>query len=331
MQQYDLSRESMVEMFTVMTRIREFETKVLELYGQGKMHGLAHVYIGEEAVACGACAAITADDYIGSTHRGHGHVIAKGADTRKMMAELLGRRNGYCKGKGGSMHIVDAAKGILGANGVVGGGIPIATGAAYALRLKKTDKVVLSFFGDGASNQGTFHESLNMASAWKLPVIYVLENNLYGLSTAIDRVTNVSDLAVRAKAYGIEGVIVDGNDVTAVYAAVKKAVDLARSGGGPTLIECKTYRRYGHFTGDPATAYRSREEENEWRAKDPIPRFRQFLLEQKVATENELVGIEEAMHAEIAEATEYARNSPYPELSEAFDDVYYIPSAVGGK
>lgn len=309
------------QLFTSMQRIRAFEEEVLELYKFGKMPGLAHVYIGEEAIAAGACATLKSGDYACSTHRGHGHVIAQGADTKHMMAEILGKKDGQCKGKGGSMHIMDMSKGILGANGIVGGGIPIATGAAYTAKLKNSDQVVLSFFGDSASNEGTFHESLNMASAWKLPVVYIIENNLYGISVAIDRVVNVKDLSVRAIGYGIKGVTVDGNDVLKVYEAVKEAVDFARDGNGPTLIECKTYRWIGHHSGDPAS-YRPKDEVAAWKEKCPVKSFRQYLLTKGGFTEEEVTELEARISAELKEAVKFAEASLYPDASEAFTDIY---------
>ena len=309
-------------LYSTMLRIREFEDQVLEFYKYGKMPGLAHLYIGEEAVATGACATLKKNDFAGSTHRGHGHLIAQGADTKRMMAEILGKKDGYCKGKGGSMHIVDMSKGILGANGIVGAGIPIATGAAYMSKIKNTGQVTLSFFGDSASNQGTFHESLNMASAWKLPIVYIIENNLYGISVGIDRVTNVKDLSVRAVAYGIDGFTIDGNDVLQVYETVKKAVDKAREGGGPTIIECKTYRWKGHHAGDPATQYRTREEEASWKERCPIDCFRSYLVDNSFLTEKDVVKIEAAVKLEIKEAADFAQNSPYPDAAEAFTDIF---------
>jgi len=322
MRSINLGKPQMLNMYEIMLRIREFENKVFELYTQGAMPGLAHLYMGEEAVATGACMALEAKDYIVSTHRGHGHLIARGAATERMMAEILGKKDGYCKGKGGSMHIVAVDKGILGANGIVGAGIPIATGAAYAAKLKNTGQVTLSFFGDAASNQGTFHESLNMASAWKLPVVYVIENNLYGISVAIDRVVNVTDLSVRANSYGINGVTVDGNNVLEVYAAVKEAVEVARAGGGPSIVECKTYRQKGHHSGDPATSYRTKAEEAQWKERDPIPCYKQYLLGHQLASEQEIKNIEASVDAEIIAATKFAMDSPYPDESEAFEDLY---------
>ncbi|MDR1572013.1 MAG: thiamine pyrophosphate-dependent dehydrogenase E1 component subunit alpha, partial [Clostridiales Family XIII bacterium] len=245
-----------------MYRTRRFEEEVFEFYKKGLMPGLAHLYLGEEAVAAGVCAALEADDFIGSSHRGHGHLVARGADVNRMMAEILGKKDGYSKGKGGSMHIMALDKGILGANGIVGGEIPIATGAAYTAKYKGTKQVAVSFFGDAASNEGTFHESVNMAAAWDLPVIYVIENNLYGISVDIRDVTNTENLADRAIGYGIPGVVVDGMDVLAVYEAAADAVKRARAGRGPTIIECKTYRWQGHHVGDPGE-YRSRRGEGE--------------------------------------------------------------------
>jgi pyruvate dehydrogenase E1 component alpha subunit len=317
--QYD--KKFLEKLYSTMLRIRLFEEQVLEFYKYGKMPGLAHLYIGEEAVATGACAALKPGDFAGSTHRGHGHVIAQGADTKRMMAEILGKKDGYCQGKGGSMHIMDMSKGILGANGIVGAGIPIATGAAYMAKVKKTNQVVLSFFGDAASNQGTFHESINMATAWKLPIVYIIENNLYGISVALNRVVNVEDLSVRAKGYGINGVTIDGNDVLQVYETVKQAVDFARAGNGPTLIECKTYRWKGHHAGDPATGYRTKEEEAAWKEKCPIKKFREYLLSTRIA-EKEIAKLEAGIAAEIKAATEFAENSPYPDAAEAFTNIY---------
>lgn len=309
-------------LYATMYRIRQFEDQVFELYKIGLMPGLAHPYIGQEAVATGTCAALQDKDYIVSTHRGHGHLIARGADTKKMMAEVLGKRDGYCKGKAGSMHIVALDKGILGANGIVGGGIPIATGAAYMSRYKDTKQVTISFLGDSATNEGAFHESLNMASAWQLPVVYVIENNLYGISVALERVTNVQDLSVRAKAYGIDGVTIDGNDVLKVYETVKEAVALAREGHGPTLIECKTYRWKGHHVGDPATQYRTRAEEALWKERCPLACFKDYLIKNKVLDKKRITTLENSINDELQEAIEFAKNSPYPDAAEAFEDIY---------
>ncbi len=310
-----------LQMYTTMLRIRRFEEKVVELFAQGKIPGFVHSYIGEEAVAAGACAALEPTDYITSTHRGHGHLIAKGGDLKYMMAELYGKKTGYCKGKGGSMHIADVDLGILGANGIVGAGIPIATGAALSSQLQKNGRVALCFFSDGASNRGTFHEGINMASIWKLPVVFLCENNMYGISMPQKRGMAIEDIADRASAYGIPGVVVDGNDVIAVYEAVKEAVKRARSGGGPTLIEAKTARWRGHFEGDPQI-YRTPEEIEEWKKKCPIKRFEEKLLKMGVLNEEKIKEIEDMIAKEIDEAVKFAEESPYPEPEEALEDVY---------
>lgn len=311
------SVERAKQLYTVMYRTRRFEEEVFEFYKRGLMPGLAHLYLGEEAVATGACATLRDDDYIGSTHRGHGHLVARGADLNRMMAEILGKETGYSKGKGGSMHIMAMDKGILGANGIVGGEIPIATGAAYSAVLRGTDQVTLAFFGDSASNEGTFHESINMAAAWNLPVVYIIENNLFGISVDIRRVTKEHDLYKRAVGYGIPGEAVDGNDVYAVFEAVNKAVERARKGEGPSLIECKTYRWQGHHVGDPGE-YRASEELAKWKAIEPL-----IVFEKKgLLSEEELIAIRESVDAEIREACKFAEESPYPEESEAYADVF---------
>ena len=316
-----LPKEMLVEMFRKMVEIRFFEEKVFDLYAQNLVPGTIHLYAGEEAVAVGVCAALQRDDYITSTHRGHGHCIAKGADLKRTMAEILGKETGYCKGKGGSMHIADFSIGMLGATAVVGAGIPIAVGAGLSIKLRKTRQVVACFFGEGASNQGTFHEGINMASVWRLPVIFICENNLYAMGTRQSRVMNIENIADRATAYGIPGVVVDGNDVLAVYEATVKAVERARKGEGPTLIECKTYRHKGHSRVDPAK-YRPKEEVEEWLAKDPIKRFKEKLLQEGAITEAEIQQIEQEVAAEIDEAVKFAMESPYPEPEEALEDVY---------
>lgn len=305
------------EFYTIMYRTRRFEEEVFEFYKRGLMPGLAHLYLGEEAVAAGVCGALEERDYIGSTHRGHGHLVSRGADLNKMMAEILGKETGYSKGKGGSMHIMALDKGILGANGIVSGEIPIAAGSAYASKLMGTDEVTVAFFGDGASNEGTFHETLNMAAAWDLPIVFVIENNLYGISVDIRKVTKEHCLAKRAISYGIEGVIVEGNDVYAVYEAAKKAVDKARRGEGPTIIECLTYRWQGHHVGDPGN-YRPKEEVAEWKANEPIGKLEAMDLLKK----EEIDEIRAAVDKEIEEACKFAEDSPYPDASEAFNDVF---------
>lgn len=320
----DYDKEQLVNFYETMFKMRRFEEEVFEFYKKGMMAGLAHLYLGEEAVATGVCAALNEDDYIASTHRGHGHLVARGADTDRMMAEILGKETGYSNGKGGSMHIMAMDKGILGANGIVGGGIPIATGAAYMSKYKKTKQVAVSFMGDSATNEGTFHESINMAAAWDLPCVYVIENNLYGISVDIRDVTNTPDLAVRAKGYDIPGVVVDGMDPFAVYEAAKKAVQRAREGKGPTIIECKTYRWQGHHVGDPAV-YRQRKSETEkedWMAKCPIETMRKAVIESGKLEAKEVEAIETAVEKEIQEAVKFAADSPYPDASCAYTDVF---------
>lgn len=314
-------KKTLLEMFATMNKIREFETKLQEFFAAGKIPGFVHLYLGEEAVATGACAALDTTDSITSTHRGHGHCLAKGGDLRRMMAEIYGRRTGYCKGKGGSMHIADFDLGILGANGIVGAGGPLACGSAFAQKYKKTDRVTVCFFGDGASNQGTTQESLNLASAWKLPLVFVNENNGYGISCPQCKSMAVTDIADRAAAYDMPGVVVDGNDVLAVYEAVTEAVKRARRGEGPSLVECKTYRWRGHFEGDACT-YRCVEELNDWLAKDPVPRFATKLVEAGIASQDELEAISVGIKADVEAAVAYAEASPYPDAAELLDDVY---------
>lgn len=317
----NLAEEKLVEMYRKMLEIRFFEEKVFELYAQNLIPGTIHLYAGEEAVAVGVCSNLREVDYVTSTHRGHGHCIAKGADLKRTMAEILGKSAGYCKGKGGSMHIADFTIGMLGATAVVGAGLPIAVGAGLSITLRKTDQVVACFFGEGASNQGTFHESMNMASVWKLPVIFVCENNLYAMGTRQSRVMNIENIADRAMAYGIPGVVIDGNDVLTVYEATQKAVERARKGEGPSLLECKTYRLRGHSRVDPAR-YRPKAEVEEWLSKDPIKRFEERLMQTKVLTEAEIQQIERGVSAKIEEAVKFAMESPYPVPGEALDDVY---------
>ena len=316
-----LDKEKLVGMYSKMVEIRNFEEKVFELYGRNLVPGTIHLYAGEEAVAVGVCSNLGKNDYITSTHRGHGHCIAKGAQLKRIMAEILGKKTGYCKGKGGSMHIADFSVGMLGATAVVGAGIPIAVGAGLSVKLRRTDQVVACFFGDGASNQGTFHEGINMASIWKLPVIFVCENNLYAMGTGQSRVMAVENIADRAIAYGIPGAATDGNDVLAVYETAREAVERARNGEGPTLIECKTYRHKGHSRIDPAR-YRSKEEVEKWLGRDPIKRFKKKLLETKVLTEAETELVEKEALARVDEAVKFAVESPYPTPEEALGDVY---------
>lgn len=318
-----LTNEEMIGMYTTMTRIRMFEGRVAEYFADGKIPGFLHLYVGEEAVAVGVCATLRDTDYITSTHRGHGHLISKGGDIKLMMAELFGKKTGYCKGKGGSMHIADVELGILGANGIVGGGPPLAAGAALAVQYQGKDDVAVCFFGDGAANQGTTHEAMNLATCWKLPVVFVNENNMYGISSCTINSMCVADIADRAAAYDMPGVVVDGNDVMAVYEVASEAVKLAREGKGPSLIECKTYRHRGHFEGDPCV-YRNKEELQEWKGKDPIPRFEKKLLEMEVLTQKKIEEIKGSIEKELAEATSFAEESPFPDVSEITEDVYTI-------
>ncbi|MDN5344282.1 MAG: acetoin:2,6-dichlorophenolindophenol oxidoreductase subunit alpha [Clostridia bacterium] len=318
-----LTMEKRLKMYRLMLTIRAFEEKIVEVYAQGLMPGLAHLYVGEEAVAVGVCTALEPADLITSTHRGHGHCIAKGGDVKLMMAEMFGKDTGYCRGKGGSMHISDIELGIVGANGVVGGGIPLATGAALSAQMRNSGQVVVCFFGDGASNNGSFHESLNLAALWRLPVVYVCENNGYGISVAQSRHQAIKDVAVRAAAYGMPGVTVDGNDVEAVHAAARVAVDRARQGEGPTLLECKTYRFRGHHEGDPnrGNRYRSRQEIVAWEEKCPLKGYEAKLLAGGVTWE-QLEELKEKVQQAIEAAVQYANASPFPPLTAALADVY---------
>lgn len=317
----EIPRERLVWMYERMLKIRHFEDRVKELFAAGEMPGFVHLYLGQEAVAVGACAPLNDDDFITSTHRGHGHIIAKGGDVKLMMAELYGKATGYNKGKGGSMHIADPRLGILGANGIVGAGLPIATGAGLSAKLRKSGQVAVCFFGDGASNQGTFHEAINIAAAFDLPVVYVCENNLYAVGTRQSDVRKVEDIADRGVAYAIPGLAIDGNDVIAVYEACKEAVDRARAGMGPTLIECKTYRWRTHFEGEPDT-YRPPEEVEAWIRREPIAPYRKSLIEQGVLTEAEAAEVEANVLEELNQAVEFARQSPLPEPESALEDLW---------
>ena len=317
----DLTNEQLIDMYVTMCRIRTFENRVAELFADGKIPGFVHLYVGEEAIAAGVCANLTDADYITSTHRGHGHLLAKGGDIKLMMAELFGKKTGYCKGKGGSMHIADLDLGIMGANGIVGGGPPLAAGAALAVQYLGKDSVAVCFFGDGASNQGTTHEAMNLATCWKLPVVFVNENNMYGISSCTLNSMCVPNIADRAAAYDMPGVVVDGNDVIAVYEAAAEAVNRAREGRGPTLIECKTYRHRGHFEGDPCT-YRNDEELQEWKEKDPIPRLEQKLIEMGILTDSKIDEINGTLQKDLALAEQFAEESAFPDASELTEDVY---------
>ena len=304
-----------------MWRIRRFEEAVDDLFARGLMHGTMHLSIGQEASATGTCFALRDDDAITSTHRGHGHCIAKGADLGRMMAELLAKETGYCRGRGGSMHIADAATGNLGANGIVAGGIPIAAGAGLAYQLQGIDRVVVSFFGDGATNEGAFHEGVNLASIWKLPVVFVCENNKYGMSFSTEKSMAVESVAERASAYGIPGVTIDGNDVEAVHEAVTTAADRARSGEGPTLVEALTYRWKGHSKSDK-NLYRTREEIAEWRDKDPIGRFETLVVDRGVLDAAAVEEVRTAATNDIRDAARRANAAPDADPADLLDAVY---------
>ncbi|MED4081449.1 pyruvate dehydrogenase (acetyl-transferring) E1 component subunit alpha [Halalkalibacterium halodurans] len=316
-----MTEKKLVDLFKQMWLIRYFEEKVDEFFAKGMIHGTTHLAVGQEASAVGSIAVLEERDKLTSTHRGHGHCIAKGADVNRMMAELFGRETGYCKGKGGSMHIADVERGNLGANGIVGGGFSIATGAALTSKMKKEGYVVLCFFGDGASNEGSFHEAVNLASIWKLPVVFICENNQYGMSGSVKEMINIEHIADRAAGYGIPGMVVDGNDVFAVMNVVGRAVDRARRGEGPTIVEAKTYRWKGHSKSD-AKKYRTREEEKEWREKDPIARLRATLVKEGIVTEEEADSIQEEAKQKIEDSVQFARNSPEPEIESLLEDVY---------
>ncbi|MBX7235006.1 MAG: thiamine pyrophosphate-dependent dehydrogenase E1 component subunit alpha [Caldilineales bacterium] len=311
-----------LHLYGQMLTIRRFEERCNYLYMQGRIPSTLHLYIGQEAVAVGVCAHLHTDDYVASTHRPHGHAIAKGVALRAIMAELFAKDTGCCRGKGGSMHVGDVNVGMFPAIAIVGGGIPIAAGAALASKRLGNGRVAVSFFGEGASNEGAFHETLNMAAIWQLPVVFVCENNLYAASTPVSWVFKVEDVASRASAYGIPGEIVDGNDVLAVYEAAGRAVERARSGGGPTLLECKTYRLVGHSRSDPRT-YRTKEEEADWAGRDPLPRLASHLLASGQATEATLAAIDQEVTAAIDDAVAFAEASPSPRPEDALNHVFF--------
>lgn len=323
-----LSKEKLKDMLVKMYRIRFFEETIKNLYFEDLITGPLHLYIGEEAVAVGACSALKKRDYVVSTHRGHGHCIAKGGNLTKMMAELLGRETGYCKGRGGSMHLADHKIGLLTCSGIVAGGIPISVGAAFSSYYRNSGQVTISFFGDGATNQGSFHESLNLASVWKLPVVFVCENNCYAITVPTTCSLPLENIKDRAVGYGIPGKVVDGMNVLAVYEVVKEAVDRARDGKGPSLIEAKTYRFEGHWVGDPIV-YRTNEEVKEWKKRDPILNFRKTVLESDQLSENELNSIQKRARRELQEAVEFAKNSPLPNPDDVEKYVYHVEE--GGK
>lgn len=318
----DIPHERLGWMYTTMYRIRRFEERLLEETAKGNAMGVAHTSDGEEAGPTGVCAHLNEKDWIASTHRGHGHCIAKGLESKYMYAEIFGRVTGLCKGKGGSMHIADFSRGMLGANAIVGASIPLAVGAALTAKYKSTGGVGVAFFGDGATNQGVFHESLNLASVLKLPVIFACENNQYAQSTGVEYAVPIRDIADRAASYAIPGVVVDGMDAFAVYEAAGEAIARARAGAGPTLLEMKTYRYHGHFHADNPRTYRLEDEESEWKRRDPVSNFEKRVIEGELMTEEELRGVREGIEKEIEAAVSFALESPLPPLDELYSDVY---------
>ena len=322
-----MDKTKVMDLYHRMVKMRKFEEKAGAIFAQGQLAGFLHLYIGEEAVGAGVCGALNDDDYIVSTHRGHGHLIAKGGDVNKIMAELFGKSTGYCKGKGGSMHVADFQKGMLGACGIVGGGIPIGVGAALTIKLRHTSQVAVCFFGDGASNEGTFLEVLNMAALWKLPVVFFCENNGYGVSTAVERASCTEHIAERAAGFQVPWKIVDGNDPLEVYEAVREAAQYARSGNGPTLVEAKTFRHQGHYSGDPA-AYRPASYLEEAERKDAVARMQKRLMESGVS-QDEIERMDQMIADEIEAAFEFAMESEYPDVSEAVTDVYAVDNERG--
>lgn len=317
-----LTKQKATWMYQKMVEIRKFEDRVHEIFETGGIPGFVHLYAGEEAIAVGVCAHLENKDSITSTHRGHGHCIAKGCDLNGMMAEIFGKITGLCKGKGGSMHIADLDKGMLGANGIVGGGYPLAAGAALTAKLKKTGAVSACFFGDGAGNEGTFHEGINLAAIWDLPVIFVAENNGYAEATPFSYASGCEKIIDRAIGYGIPGVRVDGKDVVAVYEAAEEALDRARRGEGPTIIECMTYRNYGHFEGDAQKYKTTPDKKKHLNEEDAILKFRQYILNKDLLTEKELDEIDASVEKAVEASVEFAEKSDYPDPSELLTDVY---------
>jgi pyruvate dehydrogenase E1 component alpha subunit len=316
-----LTSEKIRDAYECMVRIRKFENRVADLYAKGKLPGFVHLYAGEEAIATGVCAHLTDRDFITSTHRGHGHCIAKGVDISSMMAEVYGRSTGACKGKGGSMHIADVDKGMLGANGIVGAGGPLACGSGLMAKTLGTDQVTVCFFGDGASEQGTMHEAMNLACCWSLPVVFICENNGYAESTPCVYHCSAKNISDRGVAYDIPGITVDGTDFFAVYEAAEEAIARARRGEGPSLVECRGFRYYGHFEGD-AQLYKTPEEKDDNRARDPIESFRKRVLDREMISERDLDEIDAKVSAIIEEAVKFAAESPWPEPEEVLTDVY---------
>lgn len=316
-----IGKDALLEMFYLMVKIRRVEERLLELFAQGRIPGFIHVGIGQEAVPVGVCSCLKSGDFISTTHRGHGHALAKGADLKRFMAEVFGRRDGYCRGRGGSMHIASNELGLIGSNGIVGGGIPISLGTAFASVYKGNDRVTVSFFGDGASNEGTFHESLNLAALWDLPVVFCCENNEWAEFTPKRVHMRIEKISERAASYGIPGVTVDGDDVLSVQGEAESAIARARKGEGPTLLECKTHRWFGHFAGD-AQKYRSPKEIEEAKGFDPILRFQGTLFKLKTLKPEDVERLELKVRSEIDEAVAFAVNSPVPTDDSLLEDVY---------
>jgi len=317
----NLSKDQLIDMYRTMIMIRQFEEMADHLYAMGKVHGTMHLSAGQEAIAVGTGTVMQPEDYLLNHHRGHGQFIASGADVNKMMAEFLGKETGYCHGRGGSMHIADVEANNLGANGIVGGGMELVAGGGLAIPMKKKDRILLGTFGDGAANEGIFHESLNMSAIWDLPVVYLCENNHYGMSAEVGKVSSKVPFRDRAKAHGIPGYFIDGNDVLAVHEMMKHAIDHARSGKGPVFVEAETYRYFGHSKSD-RNLYRSKEEINSWKAKDPINRFEKLLLEAKIISEKSVEQISIETAQVIEKAVEFAENSPEPDVSKVTEWVY---------
>jgi TPP-dependent pyruvate/acetoin dehydrogenase alpha subunit len=316
------SRENVLSFYRGMVEIREFELKARDIFRSGKMPGFIHVYIGEEAIATGVCAQLKKDDYVASTHRGHGHALAKGVSARAVMAELMGVVEGCSGGRGGTMHLYDPTVGFLGSNGVVPPGILIAAGAALSAQVRGSGQVAVAFFGDGAVNNGAFHEGLNLAATWNLPVLFVCENNLYATEMPFEQATKNTNVASRAAAYNIPGVQVDGNDVLDVYQKTGEAVERARRGEGPTLLECLTYRWYGHHEGDPGTAYRTKDEIARWKANDPVQKIRDYAIKASLATADDFKNIDREVGRVIQDCADFALAGRQPDVSTALDHVF---------
>jgi len=323
MEEYlSLGRNKLVDMFRTMLLIRRFEEASAKMYSQQKIGGFLHLYIGQEAVAVGASAATREDDYFITAYRDHGHAIARGVDPQRLMAELFGKYTGTSKGKGGSMHFFDASRNMMGGHAIVGGQIPLGTGIAFKIKYRKEDRVCLTFMGDAAMNQGSFHESLNLAALWKLPVVYIVENNLYGMGTAVDRASAVTELYKRGCSYGIEGMVADGMNVFAVYDAVKEAAKKARELSLPTLLEIRTYRYRGHSMSDPDSVYRTKQEVDEEKRRDPVEQMKKFLLDEKISTQGEIDKVDADVKKIVADCVDFAEKSPEPPHDSMYDDIY---------